>query len=716
MKKLVFSFLFIGFFSSVFSESDSTITLEGIWKDYAYFPKSTPSFNWFSDTTYTVLEGKKGEQVILEYGVQNQEVLDTLFNLKPYQYKSSDSIKIERYVFCESKKQLLLLYNGNKLYRRSTSYQAIVFSQLTKQLVKIPREVFNPEFSPNGKYLAYTDKNDLFIFDIKAKKETQITIDGTWNQVINGRSDWVYEEEFSFTQAYKWSPSGNKIVFLRFDESKVKEYNMQVWNNGLYPEDYRFKYPKAGEQNAEVNLVYYDLKTQKTKTVYKGKDDYVPRIYWANENTVSYQWLNRQQNDWKLIHYDLNTDKSKVVLSEKNQTYIEVSTIHYMDESLLYTSEKNGFNHIYKYDFQRGKSNQITKGTWEVSELDFVDEKNDFIYYTSTEFSSMERHPFKVDFFGKQKRCLNSKTGTHSIQTNGVYILDYFSSITEPKIVSLLTHEGTEVKVLENNKELKSSLAQKEIAIPELTNVSVNGEKLNAYILKPLDFDPTKKYPVLMYVYGGPGIQTVKNTWLGVNYIWYQLLLKKGYIIASVDGRGTGGKGADFKKSTYGNLGSLESEDQIATANYLAGLSYVDPARIGIWGWSFGGYLSSLCLFKANDIFKVAISVAPVTSWRFYDSIYTERYLNTPQLNPAGYGENSPISYADKLKGSLLLIHGTGDDNVHVQNSLKLQEALIKENKQFDSFYYPNKNHGIYGGNTRLHLYQMMTDFILKKL
>ena len=720
MKKVLFSIL-IGFnFLNVFSENDSTITLQEIWKDYAYFPKSAPSFNWYSDTTYTVLKGETGKQVILEYGVSQQTIIDTLFSITSYSnVDTSESLKrkINSYKFDQNRNTVLLLNNSKNLYRRSTSYSAYLVGLKTSYFAYIPRDkIFNPEFSPDGKFVSYTSENNLFIFDLDEKIETQVTTDGEWNNIINGRADWVYEEEFSFTKAYEWSPSGKKIAFLRFNESEVKEYNMQVWDSPLYPEDYKFKYPKAGEKNARVDIVYYDLATTKSKTIYEGKDDYVPRIYWMNDNIISYQWLNRQQNEWKLIHSNLRNDKKTTILEEKNDTYVEVSELQYGKESLFYTSEKSGYNHIYNYAYENGKSTQITKGKWEVSSIDFIDEITSRIYYSSTEFSSMERHPFKVDYLGKKKICLNTKPGSHRIQTNGTYVLNFFSSTTEPKIVSLLNNEGAQLKVLEDNAALKNKLAQKEVAIPEFVSYDINGEKLNAYVLKPIDFDVTKKYPVLMFVYGGPGIQTVRNSWLGANYLWYQMLLKQGYIVVSVDGRGTGGRGAAFKKSTYGNLGGLESEDQIAVAQYLASSPYVDSDRIGIWGWSFGGYLSSLCLMKANDVFKMAIAVAPVTSWRFYDSIYTERYLNTPQLNAKGYDQNSPITYADRLKGSLLLIHGTGDDNVHIQNSIKLQEALIKENKQFTSFFYPDKNHGIYGGNTRLHLYQMMTDFVLREL
>ena len=720
MKKLIFSLLITLSSLITFAENDSTVTLQEIWGDYAYFPKSAPSFNWFSDTTYTVLKGKEGEQLILEYGVSSQHIIDTIFDQKNYIRTDTANPfdqKISSFQFNHDKNLVLILNGGTPLYRRSKSHFTSVYNRKNHEVTEVSREaIFNPTFSPDGKKIAYTDKNNLFIYDLEKREETQITTDGKWNDVINGRADWVYEEEFSFTKAFEWSPSSDKIAFLRFDESQVKEYNMQVWGDELYPEDYRFKYPKAGEQNSQVNLVYYNLKNQKTNTIYQGKDDYIPRIYWMNDNTISYQWLNRQQNDWKLIHHNLKNDDRTTVLEEKNEAYIEVSDINYNPKSLIYTSEKSGFNHIYQYSFKQGKSIQITKGKWEVSGIDFIDLKRNKIYYTSTEFSSMERHPFKIDFTGSQKMCLNPKNGTHHIQTNGTYVLDYFSSIIEPKIVSLLDNEGNQVKVLEANEKLKTKLAMKQIAVPELTTFTINKEELNAFVLKPLDFDPKKKYPVLMYVYGGPGIQTVKNAWLGANYIWYQTLLEKGYIIISVDGRGTGGKGAAFKKSTYANLGGLESEDQIAVAKHLGSFSYIDETRIGIWGWSFGGYLSSLCLMKANDVFKMAIAVAPVTSWRFYDSIYTERYLNTPQLNPDGYDKNSPISYADKLKGALLLIHGTGDDNVHVQNNLKLQEALIQENKQFSSFLYPNKNHGIYGGNTRIHLYTLMTNFILREL
>ena len=407
MKKLLFS-LFIGFsFLLTFAENDSTITIQEIWKDYAYFPKSAPSFNWFSDTTYTVLEGTKGEQVILEYGVTSKSIVDTIYSSK--NRISSDTVydlndKIKKYLFNKDRSHALLLTNSSPLYRRSTSYVIYIYDIKNDEIVYSTFwKAFNPTFSPDGEKLAYTDKNNLFVYDIEKKKETQITSDGKWNEVINGRADWVYEEEFSFSRAFEWSPASDKIAFMRFDESQVKEYNMQVWGDGLYPKDDRFKYPKAGEENSKVNIVYYDLTTQKTKKVYEGKDDYVPRIYWMNEEVISYQWLNRQQNDWKLINHNISKEKTTTVLEEKNNTYVEVSDIQYGKKTLFYTSEKNGFNHIYSYSFDKHKSTQLTKGKWEVSSIDFIDKKREHIYYTSTEFSSMERHPFKIDLFGKKK-------------------------------------------------------------------------------------------------------------------------------------------------------------------------------------------------------------------------------------------------------------------------------------------------------------------------
>ena len=453
-------------------------------------------------------------------------------------------------------------------------------------------------------------------------------------------------------------------------------------------------------------------------------DIYLPRLKWTqNPNLVSIQKLNRLQNNLELLHADATTGKSTVVLKEIDPAYVDITDdLTYLDngKNFIFTSEKDGFNHLYLYNLNGKLIRQITQGNWEVSSFTGYDEKKDVLYYLSTEVSPLDRHLYSISSTGKNKKRLTTAAGTHTINMSNdfQYYLDYHSAANVPAKVSLHTaKDGKLIKVLENNQALQDKLAQYQIAKQEFFSFkTAEGTQLNGWMIKPVNFDASKKYPVLMFVYGGPGSQQVTNSWGGSNYLWYQTLANKGLIIACIDNRGTGGRGAAFKKITYANLGKLETEDQIAGAKYLGTQNYIDKNRIGIWGHSYGGYMTLLALTKGNGTFRAGIAVAPVTNWRFYDSIYTERYLKTPQENAAGYDTNSPLFFADKLQGELLLIHGTGDDNVHFQNSVAMQDALISANKQFESFYYPNRNHSVAGGPTLLHRFTMMTDFLERNL
>ena len=583
-------------------------------------------------------------------------------------------------------------------------------------------------FSPDGSKVAFVRLNNLYMVDLATMTEKQITTDGKWNHIINGACDWVYEEEFSFARAFQWSPDSKKIAFYTFDETKVPEYNMQTWGK-LYPTDYKYKYPKAGEANSIVMISIFHLTDNKTTKVDIGKetDQYIPRIRWTNDaNILSLNRLNRLQNKMEILHANANTGKTDVILTEESKTYVDVENfaddVYYLtdNKSFVMSSEKDGFKHLYEYDMTGKLIRQITTGNWEVADFYGIDEKSKTLYFTSMEMSNIERQLFSISLDGKLKKQLSNEKGMNSANFSKdfkYYILQNSTASTPLKVSLHKAPTGQLVKVLEDNAVLSKKLEEYNIAPKEFMTIKTSENiELNAWMIKPTDFDPKKKYPVFMFLYGGPGSQQVLNQFDGSNFMWFQHLAQKGYIVACVDNRGTGGKGADFKKSTYLNLGKLEVKDQIEAAKYWGSLPYVDKTRIGIFGWSYGGYMSSNCLFQGGDYFKTAIAVAPVTNWRFYDTIYTERFLRTPQENATGYDENSPVTYASKLKGNFLLIHGTGDDNVHFQNSISLEDALIKANKQFSSFYYPNKNHGIYGGNTRLHLYTMMTNFLEKNL
>ena len=517
------------------------------------------------------------------------------------------------------------------------------------------------------------------------------------------------------------------MAYYTFDETKVPEYNMQMWGD-LYPKDYRFKYPKAGEANSIVSLSVYQLDNTKTSTVDVGKekDQYIPRMKWTNDaNVLSFMRLNRLQNHLDLIHSDIKSGKSSIVYTEKSSTSLEIEAVGndltYLSDNkrMILSSEKSGFKHLYLAEIATGQLTPITQGKWEVDDFYGFDEKSQTLYYSAAEISPISRQVYQIQLDGSGKKLISSNTGTNSANFSPDYSYVIFnrSSAKEPLEITLKTSGGKVLRVLEDNSKLKQQLKDYQIATREFFEIPLaNGEHLNAYCIKPANFDPSKKYPVLMHVYGGPGSQQVVDSYPGSDLYWYQLLLNKGYLIYCVDNRGTGARGIDFERITYRNLGNIEVQDQIYSAKYLGTLPYVDKNRIGIWGWSYGGFMAANCLMQGAEVFKAAISVAPVTNWRFYDSIYTERYQGLPQDNAAGYDDNSPVSHVNKLKGNLLLVHGTGDDNVHFQNAVSLQDALIKANKQFQSFYYPNRNHGISGGNTRLHLYQMMTDFLLKNL
>lgn len=724
---LVIAFLCFGF--SANAQHKSKITLEDIWAKGTFAAKSVHGVNWMKDGRYYTSQVPGGQQInIVRFDVSSGKAVNTVVEgstLVPED--QSQPIAFDGYAFNADETKILFSTQTEPIYRRSSKANYFVYDMATKKLQPLSSggKQSYASFSPDAKRVAFVRDNNLFFVELSNMQEKQITTDGKWNHIINGGLDWVYEEEFEFAQAFFWSPDGSKIAFYKFDESQVPEYNMQMWG-GLYPDDYKFKYPKAGEKNSVVTIWVYDLNGNSTKQMETGSntDQYIPRINWTTDsNLLSIRRMNRLQNTLEILHANATTGKADVVLKETDKAYIDINDdLTYLKDGkhFIHSSEKDGYKHLYLYTMKGKEVRQITKGNWEVVNFIGLDEKNEMLYFTSTEVSPMERHLYSIGLKGKNKKKLTQKSGTHTISMSPdfSYYLDYHSSANTPLVVSLHTaKDGKQTKVLEDNAQLVQRLQQFDLAKQEFFSFKTSENvQLNGWMIKPQDFNPNKKYPVLMFVYGGPGSQTVNDSWGGANFLWYQMLAQEGYIVVSVDNRGTGARGAAFKKATYANLGALEVKDQIEAGRYLANQAFVDKDRIGIWGWSFGGYMTALALTKGNDVFKMGISVAPVTNWRFYDTIYTERFLKTPQENPGGYDDNSPVKYADMLKGKFLMIHGTGDDNVHFQNAIAMQDALIKANKQFESFYYPNRNHGIYGGNTRLHLYQMMTDFVKKNL
>ncbi len=684
--------------------------------------KSVYGIRWMNDGRYyTALKGNAG----VKYDVTTGDIVETLLDGQAL----DPMLAIDDYAFSPDEQQILLLTNRKPIFRRSYTAVYYIYNRQTRELRKLAagRQAYGT-FSPDGASVAFTRDNNLFYVTLADMQEVQVTTDGKANHIINGSADWVYEEELSLTKAFAWSPDSKKLAFYRFDEGRVREYNMQVWHQGqLYPEDYRYKYPKAGEMNALVEINIYHLENKKLTHVDLGTetDRYIPRITWTqNPEVLSVRRMNRLQNKITVLHADATTGKATLVFTDESDTYVDVEDLLYLDDGkhIIATSERSGYKHIYLYTIEGKLVRQITTGDWEVVSFVGIDQKSrrQTLYFTSHEESPLEQYFYAIDLSGRHKRKLSLHPGVNRVNMSPdfKYYLNYNSSATSPDRVELYQTKGNKlIKVLEDNAGLLATAKAYGLVNKEFfTFNTAEGTSLNGYMLKPADFNAAKKYPVLMYQYSGPGSQSVSNAWGGGHYYWHQMLVQKGYVIVVIDGRGTGGRGAHFKKQTYKQLGKLEVEDQIAGAKYLAGLPYVDAARIGIWGWSFGGYMASLAILRGSEVFSTAIAVAPVTSWRYYDTIYTERFLQTPQENPAGYDENSPVTYAGNLKGKFLLIHGTGDDNVHVQNSIALADALIARGKQFSLFFYPDRAHGIYRRNARLHLYTLMTDFILENL
>ena len=694
------------------------ITLNDIWGG-AFRTEGINSLRSMNNgRQYTVLNFSQGESQIDKYEYKGLSRVGTIVSSV-----QSGVPKFSSYTFSADEKQILLGTEFERIFRYSTLGRYFVYDIASKQTITVSEDkIMAPALSPDGKNLAYVKDNNIYIFNIPGRTTRQITTDGIKGSVINGVTDWVYEEEFGFVRAYQWNSDGSRLAFIRFDESAVPQFSMDVYGTNLYPYQYEFKYPKAGETNATVSLHVVEVGNGNTKQVDLGEAYYIPRIKWRNHpDKLSVQTLNRHQNHLKLHSVDASTAEASLLLEEKDEAYVDVTDdlTFLQDDSFIWTSERDGWNHIYLYDANGKLKNQVTKGPWEVTAYYGYDAYNKRIFYQSTERGSINRDVYSIRSNGKRKFRLSKKTGTNSAQFSKkfFYFVNTYSSATTPYEYSLqLASDGMFMQNMKNNKELSDKLKDYEMSPKEYSTISINGNDLNMYMIKPKDFDPNKKYPLFMFQYSGPGSQQVANRWNGANDYWHQMLVSQGIIVACVDGRGTGLKGRDFKKVTYMNLVKYETEDQIAAAKKLSELPYIDESRTGIWGWSYGGHMATNCLLKGNDTFEMAIAVAPVTSWRFYDTIYTERFMRTPQENPEGYDNESPFNYPEMLEGKYLLVHGSGDDNVHVQNSMRMIEALVQANKQFDWAIYPDRNHGIYGGNTRMHLYTKMTQFIKDNL
>lgn len=704
---------------------NADLKLEDIWGSTKYLSRTVPGFNAMKDgESYTTRQEISGGQAIVRYSIKTGKATDTL--LRPEQLISGqDTVGFDTYSFSIDENKILLSSGTENIYRHSTREHYYVYDRVKKNLRKVTGngKAMYGVFSPDGNKLAYVRDNNLYIFDLATGAEAAVTVDGKRNEIINGATDWVYEEEFSMDVAFAWSPDGKNIAYYKFDESRVKEFNLTYYGE-LYPKEEKYKYPKAGEENSLVSLHVYNLSSAASREIFKTDKvwEYIPRMQWTKSSDVlSFQRTNRHQNVLELAFYNLTDNKTTVILKEENKSFIEITddlTFLSDGKRFIWTSSRDGFNHIYLYDITGKMMQQITNGRYDVTKYYGFDEKTQTFYYQSAERSPLERHLYSVSLAGK-KKTLTQSAGIHNAAfTNGLrYFVDTYSSFGTPFTCALNDQNGKLIRTLEDNAGTRKNLDAANLGKTDtMSFLTADNVRIYGWIITPPDFDKTKKYPVLMHVYGGPGVQTVTNDWDGPNYLWHQYLAQKGYIVVSFDNRGTPGRGLDFANCIYKDMGNLEVQDQLSALNHMKKQSYVDGNRVGVWGWSFGGYMTSLLMTKGEGAFKAGIAVAPVTTWRYYDSIYTERYLQTPQENPKGYDDNSPINFAKGLKGKFMLVHGSTDDNVHMQNTMDFVTALIKANKQFDQFIYPNKNHGIYGGNTRLHLYTQMTNFLMENL
>ena len=726
MKKLLLSFFMLAFAVIAFGQ-DKKITVERIWDDFYFYPRGVAGYTAMPKSDcYTVV--KRGG--IERYSFASGELIDMLLSNADLERLSGGTVdisKVSGYEFTADESKIVLAIDEESIWRRSTLAFYYVYDIAAKTLTLVADTNTKLHFAvltEDGTKVLFARDCDLFYQELATGKITQITRDGKPNAILNGYADWVYEEELDMSRAASWSPDGTKIAFLRFDESRVKEYNFALYDE-LYPTDFKYKYPKAGEDNSLVDVYIYDVAAKSLTKVDLGDNSncYFPRVYWMpNSQDAVILKLNRHQDRLDFIRYNTATRQQDIVYTDQNDKWLDVTDNYYFlsdNNSMIVTSERNGFNHIYKVTFG-GEIKQLTNGDWEVNEIQYVNEKKKLIYYLSNESGVLNRDLYVINFDGKKKQLLTKGDGWASTEfcPNGNYYrLQYSDLNTLPKY-TINEKSGKELRVLNDNKHVKETMDKYGFVNREIIHFTTeDGTELYGWMMKPANFDPNKRYPVMMNCYGGPGSQQVMNAYSSAQDLaFYQMLAQHGYISVCVDGRGTATRGDAFKKVIYQQMGKYEAIDQIAAANWLKKQPYVDGDRIGIWGWSFGGYLSALSLFRGDGAFKMAISVAPVTNWRYYDNIYTERFMRTPQENPDGYDLNSPTTYAKDLKGKYFLIHGTADDNVHFQNAMELVKALNEAGVEYDQFFFPNKNHFIMGGNTRTYLYNKLAKYILENL
>ena len=679
----------------------------------------------------------KDHKRIVKYSFKTGKEVATIFDVataRNHKLKNFDD-----YIMSPDESLILIQTETKPIYRRSFTAVYYIYNVRNRTLEPLsnngPQQV--PLFSPDSHQIAFVRNNNIYLIKLLfGNSESQVTKDGEYNKVLNGIPDWVYEEEFSYNRAFDFSADSKMIAYVRFDESQVPMYSFP-WYKGMapekteyttYPGSYDYKYPKAGVVNSKVSVHSFDIKSRVTRKMELpvDSDGYVPRIKFTDDpEKLAIMTLNRHQNRFDLYMANPRSAICKVAIRDEAEQYIKeqaYSDIAFYPEHIVMMSERDGYNHLYLYTIGGNLVKQITKGEFEVKDFLGWDQKANVFYYTSNEGSPLRTAVYKIDGKGKKTK-LSTRTGTNSalFSKNLNYYINTYSSAQTPTLITLNNNKGQEMATLLDNKELKSKTAQLNMPTKEFFSFKTSeGVELNGWMMKPANFNPSKKYPVIMHQYSGPGSQQVLDKW-GIGSfsdggMFEAVMCDKGYIMVCVDGRGTGGRGAAFEKCTYLSIGVKEATDQAEAAKYLSTLPYVDGSRIGIWGWSYGGYNTLMSMSEGSGAFKAGVAIAAPTDWRFYDSVYTERFMRTPKENGDGYQASSAISRASKLKGKLLLIHGSADDNVHLQNFMEYSEALVQANIQFDTQIYTNRNHSIFGGNTRNHLMNRVANFFLQNL
>lgn len=724
MKRLysLLAVLILTLTTSAFAQKKN-LDIDDVWTRNELIPKQVPGFRSMNDGVHYSNTAAAGTDTsIIRYNFSDGKVTDTILDGNTLKY-NNQALGFSDYSFSNDETMILLSVNVEKIYRHSTKADFYIYNRKTGKVTAVctKGKQMYATISPDNKRVAFVRDNNLYVTDIATGEEKAITTDGKKNEIINGAVDWVYEEEFTMSNGFFWNSNGTSIAYYKFDESKVKEFNLTFYGD-LYPDERKYKYPKAGEENSKVDVYIYNFQTGKSVKAETGEKEYLPRIKWTMDpSTVSIQRLNRLQNKLELLFCNASTGSCKVVLTDESKSYVDITddlTFLQNGKQFIWSSAKSGYNHIYLYNSDGTLIKQITSGNYDVIAYYGYEEKSKSFYYQSAEPTPMDRRVNKIGMNGKIT-ILSPANGTSkaSFSSNFSYFANTWSAYGEPYVCTLRDGAGKEIRVLESNERSKEGLAKFNISSVETLAVKArDGITLNGWMIKPHNFDPSKKYPVLFFLYGGIGKQTVVNAWGGYDFLWHQMMAEKGYIIISFDNRGTPGRGVEFATANYKNMGHIEVLDQLDMTEYIKKQPYIDAERIGVWGWSFGGYMTSLLMTKGNGLFKCGIAVAPVTNWKYYDSIYTERFLQLPKDNKAGYEDNSPINFAKDLQGKLLIVHGSTDDNVHMQNTMDFVTALVNARKPFDLFIYPNKNHSITGSASRRHLYDKMTTFITENL